>query len=610
LSKIGRDRDTRRLQDAAFDKWSNFIGSLGGEVDVKYRREVGDLTFVPIALVAELADEAARFNLLRALRPMPKLRSWHRIARTSGSRKLPVPPKDMSTVDSRPVAVFDGGVDVTIPAIGQFVKVVDESPLPPDPDMNEHGTMVTAALLFGHLKSDVLPMPISPVDHFRIYPPPPMSTWDESLYWILDRIDERVRKGNYAAVNLSIGPDRSVDEDDEPDRWTATLDTLAAETGVLIAVAAGNNGEQDKALGFNRVLVPADMANGMSIGACRAHESSQRTMRARYSAVGPGRPGKMIAPTGVCFGGQVGKRGGPIKGSDAFQTVGLGGEMVTAQGTSLAAPLAMRGMLELAAVLGQPRATAQTLRVFAAHFALRFERHRQLELGHGRFLESYSNIWQCGPNEVTVLYEDSLARGEPVGVSIPLPEGIDPNAELQLTWTIGYQTRIHPSDSAEYTRSGVELVFRPHARRVTVYDAKTDENLGVFDLDADQESLAALASKQGLSIGTAAVADSRWRKQWKNENALRGAGKWETLSRGTLIAPAASFNKPRLDIVHLARESGRLISRYQNEPALAVSMLVTIAGPPAAALYDSVRQQFPMLVEINQAVTLPVRATA
>lgn len=63
LNPIGRSRMERiAWGDEAFRKLVAWVGELGGEVDVDYRRQVQDVTFVPMALNVEAINEAARFN--------------------------------------------------------------------------------------------------------------------------------------------------------------------------------------------------------------------------------------------------------------------------------------------------------------------------------------------------------------------------------------------------------------------------------------------------------------------------------------------------------------------------------------------------------------------
>ena len=66
--------------DATFEKWCRWVASLGGEAITEYRRCTGGLTWCPVRLVAGTEPDAARFNPLRSLRPVPRLRPLEPIA--------------------------------------------------------------------------------------------------------------------------------------------------------------------------------------------------------------------------------------------------------------------------------------------------------------------------------------------------------------------------------------------------------------------------------------------------------------------------------------------------------------------------------------------------
>jgi hypothetical protein len=205
-------------------KWAEWVDVLGGEVAVDYQRSIRGMTFMPVRLPADAADEAARFNPLRALRPMPKVRPVPvgplRVVATAS--RLPAPPPGQRPQSDLRVAVFDGGVSANLPHLAPFVDAIDVTPEPEKPDDVAHGTMVTGALLYGPLADgEPLRTPEVGVDHFRVTPAPSPDPWDVDLYWILDRIVDLVTSRNYPIVNLSLGPELPVDDQIEPHAWTA-----------------------------------------------------------------------------------------------------------------------------------------------------------------------------------------------------------------------------------------------------------------------------------------------------------------------------------------------------------------------------------------------------
>jgi hypothetical protein len=88
-----RGEVTAAERELVLSKWTAWVHRLGGEVAMNYERRVRGMTFVPVRLPAGAAEEAVRFNPLRALRPMPKVRPVPigplRVVSTAG--RLPAP---------------------------------------------------------------------------------------------------------------------------------------------------------------------------------------------------------------------------------------------------------------------------------------------------------------------------------------------------------------------------------------------------------------------------------------------------------------------------------------------------------------------------------------
>ena len=209
-----------------------------------------------------------------AIRPIPP--SPLRV-RPSGAGAPTPPPGSRPQTDLR-VAVFDGGVDVQAPQLVGFVRNQDLTAEPEEPDFVAHGTFVTGAALYGPVSAHAaLPTPMVSVDHYRVLPVPPQGVWDMDLFWILDRITEVIQASpNYSLVNLSLGPNLTVDVDAEPHVWTATLDELAAEHGTLFVAAGGNNGDLDHQAGLDRSRCPQTWSTVSVLGHVTAPHRTSR----------------------------------------------------------------------------------------------------------------------------------------------------------------------------------------------------------------------------------------------------------------------------------------------------------------------------------------------
>jgi Subtilase family len=603
LNQIGRDELERaELGGAALARWFEYVRSLDGDVDEDYVRPVGGMVFVPVALQKELVEEAARFNLLRALRPMPKIRPRPQpIFRSTPHAPLPPPP----TSDTKPetderVAIFDGGIDASQPYFAPYVNAVDLTSEPPDVGGLNHGSVVTTALLYGHIDHGQTTLPPAKcyADHFRVFPPPSgvasTNGVDAGSYWILDQIVATVRTGDYRLVNLSLGPNEAVVSGGVPHRWTVELDELAIEKGVTFFVAAGNNGGLDDSLELNRIQVPGDMVNGITVGATASRGG--KPVRAEYSAIGPGRFGQRVQPVGVTFGGSD---------PEPFRGIDHAGSSIEMTGTSYACPSALRGAVHLTSMLGD-RASTDAVRAFSAHYARRLNRgHKFEELGYGVLREDYDDVLVCEPNEVSIVYQDRLNRGELIAMRVPFPPSrhIASDEKLDIDWTIAYVTPVNPADAADYTLRGVEDVFRPNEWMRSV--SKDGRVHNAIDVRKHAQEAARL-TESGFTVSSTPKAHDGTRRKSGFEVNRRTHGKWETIIRGAVRVTASDLYSPRLDLKYITRAGGILT---KTEPPLEFTMIVTLTARKGVTLYDLVRQKYTVLTPLVAKIPVTLKAS-
>lgn len=587
---------TEHERQAVMAKWIDWIHELGGEVAIDYQRVIKGMTFVPIRLASDAGPAAAQFNPLRALRPMPKIQQIPvgplRVVTTDA--QVPVPPPGQRPQSTVRVAAFDGGVDDTLPHLAPFVQAIEVTPEPPAPADVAHGTMVAGAILYGAIEpGDQLRTPDVGVDVFRVTPPPAPASgqFDVDLYWILDRISDVVTSRDYPLVNLSLGPRLPIEDDDEPHAWTARLDELTEQTGTLFVAATGNDGDKDHLAGLDRLQVPADIVNGIGVGACDSRAPFAPWRRAPYSGVGPGRPGARIQPIGLAFGGV---RTNPFQGLVPGPAVGA------ACGTSFATPVATHGLSSLTALLGASVAPPSVLRAFAVHYAEPTDALPADEGGFGRLAERYDDAFELAANEVTVLYRNSIEREQAVSLPLPLPTNLITRGSVHLRWTIAFTALTDPADAVDYTQAGLEVSLRPHARRYRFKDPGTGRYV-VLDTQTQSQQVAALLRAGAVPPVLPTTADA---SRFKNETLQREEGKWETTLHYTKSMRATSLHEPQLTVNYLAREGGALA----DATPLEFAMLVTITAPDGTALYDQVRQHYTVLTPL--ATQLPLRLRA
>ncbi|WP_082575802.1 S8 family serine peptidase [Arthrobacter sp. Soil762] len=558
-------------------RWFELIASLGGSHVQDWIRQSGGLTYVPVRLDQESVEEALQFNGLRQLSPMPRPRHAETVVELPESILLPVP---MSLVEtSRPlrVAVFDGGVDAASPYWAGRVREIPLGHILPDSRADDHGSLVTSALLYGpDPKNPLMPANMT-IDHYRVWPQVNQNSFE--MYWLLDMIKERVAENDYQVVVISTAPERFA-ESDIVDRWTHELDQLSHERNVLFVSAAGNNGEQSSETGQDGILLPGDMVNGMAVGASSSR--SPRPRRAIFSAKGPGRVGGRVRPDGIAFGGtdQVG-----------FNFVRNNGTVASMAGTSASAPHVVHGMADLAQRLGPRRVNPVSLRAFNAHFALPVAARLPVtEVGHGALREDWEFISDDEGQIAHVLFEGVISRDEFIPLLLPVPDAAT-SSSISLRYTLATSTAVDPKDPVEYTKAGLTIRIRPDARKF-VFSKKNAKTYNLH-LVRDKALIAQLTAN-GWTAATDPVSMSLGYRG-NTETVLREEGKWDTLRTFSRKFQTGNVYRPRVELSHLAREDGRLTN---NAPDLSWALLVTLEGPKDVAMHDLVRSQFPILTPL------------
>ncbi len=303
------------------------------------RRDVGGLTFLPVEVAPTSALELARHSFVRVARGMPSLRPLHPGLTRDLTDNRPFPlklPNGQVIASETEAVIFDGGIpDDARASLAPWVSITEPSGIgPSDPACEDHGLAVTSAFLFGQLSPDrTLERPLVSVNHVRVLDQESGSSnpLNFEYFEIIDRITSHLdqNESRYDFVNLSIGPDIPI-TDDDVSYWTSALDQRFAHFQSILTISVGNTGSRDAASGLNRVQPPADAVNALSVGATDRLDGPWQ--RADYSSVGPGRPTGLVKPDGVAFGGSP---------SYPFNVIGAKNFSRAVCGTSFAAPLSL-----------------------------------------------------------------------------------------------------------------------------------------------------------------------------------------------------------------------------------------------------------------------------
>lgn len=553
------------------------------EVDVKSRvpskLQLGGLCFAHLIITNKSAlEKVAKFGFVRFIRPMPYVKPITRSAPLRAT--LPSIPTGEPLDTSTTAAVFDGGIPEDETRLGEWVnqhETEDKNPKPANAEDVAHGLGVTSALLFGpiDLTKKELDRPPCFVAHHEVMRSGVGQTTDEIS--ILSRIKKIADSGGYDFINLSLGPPGAMD-DDYISPWTSFFDGLAYRDNALITVASGNDGDLDQESGNSRIQPPSDGVNVLCVGASRSIDGD--VARASYSSYGPGRMSAIVKPETVSFGGSQ-SDGNP------FYCLGGNGGLVGQQGTSFAAPVILRTALSIRSFLGDT-IKPLALKALLVHAAAARLTDGRPSRGHGWgsppvLLE---DIVTTEDHAARILYQGSLAPYEWVRFPIPLPPDMVKKGYVKIGATLCYFSETNPENAYSYTRSGMEVVFRPNASKKTRVAKKKSKHQEHPDSDT-------FFGKDSLGDFSPLI---------NHQERF-----WETTRSALKTKRASSLDQPAFDLRYLIR--GDTEESYdQKAPHLKYAMVVTVSAPQCKDLYDRIQRHYQQTLQaFRPKIEVPVR---
>lgn len=544
--------------------FSAYAKSCGFIVNSEFEFPVGRMLFLAVEGNAVGLAKLASFTLVRVVRPMPAVRSARPIARSnpiSISFRMP----GAQPMSNEPtVAILDGGLP-DLHVLDRFVTRYDKSDQDAAdvPEYLEHGLAVTSAFLFGPIEpGGDAERPYSYVHHYRVLDSKSDHEDPYELYRTLAHVEEILLSRQYQFINLSLGPDLPYDDSDVH-AWTAVLDTMLGDGDTLMTVAVGNNGERDEQLLLNRIQVPSDSVNALSIGS--SNISGEKWSRASYSAIGPGRSPGRRKPDAVAFGGSP---------KEYFHVVRPSArpELAATMGTSFAAPFALRTAVGVRAFLGDEvhPLTIKALMVHATEFS---EGTHHDEVGWGRIPQDLDRVIMCGDGVARIIYQGLLRPGKYLRAPIPLPPD-QLQGKVRITATFCYASPVDVEDAAAYTKAGLDITFRPHVDKKAGKQVKSRSFFSSTEFRTEQEQRADL-------------------------------GKWETVLHATDSFLGSSLKEATFDVHYNARDGGG--NAGAGSELIRYALVLTVEAPRHADLYDSILAAHTKLKAIEPKITLPLR---
>ena len=371
---------------------------------------------------------------------------------------------------------------------------------------------------------------------------------------------------------MSFGPKGAI-LDDDINRFTYVCDKLSydAPDGInpLFCIAAGNDGNLEKPL--NRIQSPADMVNGLGIGAYSISFLGDK-YRSSYSCIGPGREGAKIKPDLLEFGGDT---------SMPFITTKSGAELMGEQGTSFASPVVAGKIGKLMAA--SPQIHPHMARALLIHHATPDESISQDEQGFGFCPNDVTEVLNCSDKKVTILYEGEISSTTTAKLPIFLPDVSTTHGMAHLTWTICTVVNPNVNDSDAYTNNCIEDTFYPNEMKFNFRGPKKTEQLNLLK----SEDIQRAKELFGLGYQKSELPVSRSAKPCFAEADLRSNDyKWDTVIRKEISMRCSSLLSPFLSLHAIGRDD------YEREN-IKYFVVITVDIPKySGSVYDGVLQTY------------------
>ncbi|KXG44543.1 S8 family peptidase [Tepidibacillus decaturensis] len=564
----------------------NLLNQGVQENTIKIREYDDGPTFVSAVVDIKVIKNIADFNPLRTVHPL-RLNFFPSLRGSTNDTNLLLPPigKAISQIK---LGIFDGGINSSHPFLTKYSKENKSVNTVAIKEGIEHGTAVAGVALYGDLNqyeaNNRIEDPVVFVESFRVLPL--SDPTDLDLYEAIDLIEEVVpTRHDIDVYNLSFGPVGPI-FDDEISRFTYSLDTLAWNYRKLFVVAVGNDGERPSP--YNRIQSPADLVNGLGVGAYTYDYESTNWKRASYSCVGGGREGCKVKPDLCAFGGDSRFPIHLLNFADDKTKL-------LSAGTSFSAPIIASKAAE---IIGRcNRFTPLVARALLIHSAKNPNLVDE-QIGYGIIDQSVDDILRCDRNRVHIIYSNSMNPTGLAKLPIPLPLNISISSDVHFSWTIVTLSKVNPLHIEDYTESAIEDTFYPHSKK---YKFTKGNKSKILNIDLDKIKIQELLNG-GYKKSSLPATNSP--ERYQTELARRNDLKWDTVVKKWKRMKVNSLERPFLVLHGMGRNGSSNRIDY--------AVVVTINIPKYAGnLYEDILNEFrilePIEIKNRNEVMVPVK---
>lgn len=190
-------------------------------------------------------------------------------------------------------------------------------------------------------------------------------------------------------------------------------------------------------------------------------------------------------------------------------------------------------------------------------------------MGWGRLSHDIDDLVLCPDGEAHVVYQRAMPETGTVRLYLPIPPGLPGTFEIKATFS--FYCDIDPEDAMNYTRSGLDIQFRPHLLRFG---------------DAYRRDDGSWATPGTPKADAFFSSDDFYEPEYRRRS---DAQKWETTLSKSKRKRSNSLHDPVFDVSRIVREHGHL-ARVKSQ--MKFGLVISVKNSAVPDLYNLVVTHF------------------
>ena len=461
------------LKVAMINYQNSYLNAISKQLFSSYCDEIGleckELNYSPGITLFKVGgkvnkdalDNLSKFESVKSIQSMPKYSITKDYIEDIYTLEVKKP---KANTEYPIVGVLDSGIEKGNRYLSEWLKGGSTSSYPESLIDTKHGTCVASLLVYG---DDLYGSQVVGDSGCYLFDATVIPSDNESIDEddLIDNIRNAIKKTEGVNVwNMSLGSSIEV-KDDEFSDFAIALDNIQITENVLICTSAGNCTNYRSGIPKGRITRSADSLLSLVVGSVAHIDSdlAKRNTPSPFSRKGYG-PSHMIKPDIASYGGNSCNTNSTGMG---VHCIGPAGNVVSVSGTSFATPRvsALLANIDFSLEESFDPLLLKALSIHSAKYPDGYTvsiEEKLKNVGYG-IPDSLNSILYNDPNEVTLIMQDVLVKGETIDIyDFPFPESLiteDGCYYGEVAVTLVTNPVLRPSQKGEYCQSDLDVKF-------------------------------------------------------------------------------------------------------------------------------------------------------